>query len=69
MRKDFARYDWDSMAPIGAQTVAAEAGMTLVHFCGKESFGCGRTTIASSGIGLAQPDGLSSVAVGKGGWR
>jgi hypothetical protein len=32
MRKDFARYDWDSIAPIGAQTVTAEAGNNFCAF-------------------------------------
>jgi hypothetical protein len=32
MRKVFARYDRDSVAPIGAQTVAAEAGNNFCAF-------------------------------------
>ncbi|HUJ44388.1 MAG TPA: hypothetical protein VLW52_12370 [Opitutaceae bacterium] len=40
-RKDHARHDWDSIAPIGARLIAAEAGNTFFAFGGKKSGGCG----------------------------
>jgi hypothetical protein len=46
-RKDFARYDWDFIAPIGAQTVTAKAGNNFCAFCGKNPL-----VAASAAVGL-----------------